>query len=581
MDPLSGVLVTAELLAVVDNLYRGIRLVRYALQDPKADGFNVRFITEKARHAEWKRRMGIETSDDVSVLISKLPEEAQQELPSILKPMQKYVKLAEQLFVKYGISSSDTVNSHLNFRDKLRRIDLMMDGQQHLSDILDTLKNCNDGLLTIASPPPGYHVSLAGNDVALETLDEAQYTESDAPRRPQPPQSTIQAFSSPNEDRPPETSAQNTSTSTIKTPAQESTKKAFRPVIELLYSTCLGVLRSMVAQYPNSRGTFQDIRDRLQIWGTGLFHGQVSIDQALDQPSRAIHMLRDNIAGILADVAVILRKRFFFCFNYGGLIHLESLSFISVPESSSFTAMADILNAGHTLSILGEADTSASILQLRELFSIPEISLLPLGSSSFTESLDEALEESISLDSCSGELAALVESLFCTLSTTEMVLKDTIAHQKEDPAINERDLLIKSNSESSLPNLAPAYAKDLLRIDLQGIADLQDSLKDSEFAKYMEDRNLKFDKVQLHKDLEEEARQLRYWTSMLKESTEQQSMTKETRTAMIFNLMRIARTFGESDQENFEEALHDTQQPHACPTFIVRDDSVLTTIPNL
>ena len=434
----------------------------------------------------------------------------------------------------------------------------------------------------ITPPHPGYHVSLAGNDVALETVDEAQYTALHAPQRPQSPQSTLQYFPSPMNDRPPETTPQNTSTSTIKNPAQESTKKVSHPVIELLYSTCLRVLRSMVVQYPNSRGTFQDIGDRLEIWGTGLFQGQVSIDQALNQPSRAIHLLRDNIAGILADVAVILRKRFPLCFDYGGLIHLELLSFMPVSGSSSFTGMADTLYAGHTLSILGEADTSVSTLQLRELFSIPEISLLPLGNHLFTESLDEALGGSISFDSCSGELAALVERLFCTLSTTEMVLKDAIAHQKENPAIDERDLLlVKSNSESSLPNLEPAYAKDLLRIDLQGTADLQNSLKDSEFAKYMEDRNLKFDKVQLHKDLEEEARQLKYWTSMLMGSTENQSVTKETQTAMILNLTRIARTLGESDQKSCDEALNDAQQFHACPSFIVHDNSTLTITPNL
>lgn len=315
MDPLSIILVTANLLAVVDNLCRGTTLVRHAFQDPKADGLNVRFITERARYAEWKRRMGIETSDDVDALISKLPEDAQKDLALILIPMQKYVKMAEQLFVKYGIGSSDTVNSHLNFRDKLQRIDLMVDGQRHLNDILDTLKNCNDRLLTIAPPPPGYHVSPAGNDVALETLDEAQFTGLDDPRQPQPLQSTSQPFSSPMNDRRPETTPQNTSTSTIKTPVQQSTKKVFHPVIELLHSTCLGVLRSMVVQYPNSGGTFQGIGDRLEIWGTGLFQGQISIDQALNQSSRTIQMLRNNIAGVLADVAVILRKHFPFCFN--------------------------------------------------------------------------------------------------------------------------------------------------------------------------------------------------------------------------------------------------------------------------
>ena len=125
------------------------------------------------------------------------------------------------------------------------------------------------------------------------------------------------------------------------------------------------------------------------------------------------------------------------------------------------------------------------------LFSIPDISLLPLESPSFRETLDEALEETSGLDFCSAELAALVECLFYTLSTTEMVLKDTIAHQKGNPAVDERDLLrIKSTSELSLPDLAPAHANELLRIDLQYIAAMQNSLKDSKFAKYMEHENL-------------------------------------------------------------------------------------------
>ena len=228
---------------------------------------------------------------------------------------------------------------------------------------------------------------------------------------------------------------------------------------------------------------------------------------------------------------------------------------MSTCDNAYLRGLADALTAGHTLSILGEADTSASALQLRELFSIPEISLLPLESP-FTEIPDEALEGSVSLDYFSGEIAALIECLFCTLSTTEMVLKETIAHQRENPALDERDLhLIKSDSEISLPSLAPAHAKDLLRIDLQYIAAMQNSLKDSKFAKYMEHKNLKFDAGQLHKELEEEGRQMKYWTRMLEGSTENQSMTPETETAMILNLTRIARTFGESNPRSCQEAL--------------------------
>lgn len=174
--------------------------------------------------------------------------------------------------------------------------------------------------------------------------------------------------------------------------------------------------------------------------------------------------------------------------------------------------------------------------------------MLPLGSPFFPGSVDEALEGSASLDSCSEELAALIECLFCTLSTTEMVLKETIAHQRQNLAIDERDLrLIKSDSEISPRKLTPAHAKDLLRVDLQYIAAMQESLKDSKFAKYMDHKNLKFDAMQLHNDLEDQSRQMRYWTSMLEGSPEDQSMTQETQTAMILNLTRIARTFGESD----------------------------------
>ena len=312
----------------------------------------------------------------------------------------------------------------------------------------------------------------------------------------------------------------------------------------------------MAVQYPNFKETFQGVGDRLEIWGTGLIQGQVSIDQALSQSSRATDMLRNNIAGTLADVAVILRRRFPIpCNLRKKIFDLASSSFLPTPESALLMGLANTLSAGHTLSMLGEADTSASTLQLRGLFSIPEISLLPIANP-FTGSQDDALEGSISLDYCSRELTALIECLFNTSSTTEMVLKEAITRQLINPALDKRNLLlVKSDLEISLPSLAPAHAKDLLSINLQYIAAMQNSLKDSEFAKYMKPANLKLNAVQLHTDLEEEGRQMKYWTRMLEGSTENNSMTPETKTALILNLARIARTFGESNQIKTEEAL--------------------------
>ncbi|CAF9910035.1 hypothetical protein IMSHALPRED_008535 [Imshaugia aleurites] len=309
MEPVSALFAAVNLLAVTDNLYDGVHLMPRVVQDPKIDRYFVRLITEKARFAEWKRRMGMEKDEDVETLISKLPEDAKMSLPTILAPMQKYVGVAEGLFVKYGITSRDTVESHRSFKERLWRVDLLTMGQQQLNEILDSLENCNDGLLTIA-PPAGYYFSLTGNDQVLERSDGTECLGLDILERPQPPQSTSQSFSPPTNDRLAETAPENIGTSALNPPVQERSGKAFHSTIELLHSTCHRVLRSIVVQYPAHKEKFEGTGDRLAIWGTGLFRGKVSIDRALNQKSKGISMLRNNISGILADIAVILRERF-------------------------------------------------------------------------------------------------------------------------------------------------------------------------------------------------------------------------------------------------------------------------------
>lgn len=300
MDPLSIVLLTANLLALVDNFYRGVKFVRKVAQDPKIDGLYVRLLTEKARYAEWKRRMGVKKDEEFKTLISKLPEDARHSLPMILTPMKKYLKLTEDLFEKYGVLSPDAMQEHRTLRDKVRRFDLLMDGQRQIEDLIETLKNCNDGLLTIAPPAPGYYVSLYSDDRILETGDQIP----DSLRRLQAIQSGIQAGSLASEGP----TTQNPGALIHPVPDQELSEKTYHPVIELLYATCLKVVRSIALRFPTHRPAFQNVGDRLQIWGTGLFRGRISIDQAFDQKSKAVTLLRSNIAGTLADMAVVLRK---------------------------------------------------------------------------------------------------------------------------------------------------------------------------------------------------------------------------------------------------------------------------------
>lgn len=209
--------------------------------------------------------------------------------------------------------------------------------------------------------------------------------------------------------------------------------------------------------------------------------------------------------------------------------------------------VADSVPSGHILSLVGEPDNSPSTLQLREIFAIPEISLLPLEGLPFEYDSDEVLDDHEKVESLLAEVANLTECLFCTLSTIEIIIKDTMALQKEASIMDEHELfLIKSEFNKSLTALKMSPGRDLLQLDLQLVGAMQKSLKDSTYAKYMEHKNLKFDAVQLSKILEEEGRQLKYWAMKLEDSKSDQSVTKDTRTAMILNLARIARAFGES-----------------------------------
>ncbi|KAL8736255.1 MAG: hypothetical protein Q9166_000410 [cf. Caloplaca sp. 2 TL-2023] len=511
MEPLSIVLLTANLLALVDNFYRGARFVRKVAQDPRIDGLYVRLLTEKARYAEWKRRMGVKKDEEFKTLISKLPEDARHSLPMILTPMKKYLKLTEDLFEKYGVLSPDTMQEHRTLRDKIRRFDLLLDGQRQIDDLIETLKNCNDGLLTIAPPAPGYYVSLSSDDQILETGDQTP----DSLRRLQAFQSGIQAGSLASSNGSEGPTTQNPDALIHPAPDQELSEKTYHPVIELLYATCLKVVRLIALRYPTHRPAFQNVGDRLQIWGTGLFRGQISIDQAFDQKSKAVTLLRSNIAGTLADMAVVLR----------------------------------------------EYENSTTALQLREIFAIPEISMLPLGDT-WAGNNDEQEEEAGGVNVCCEEIADLTECLFGTLSTAEMVMTQTIARQVRNPATEERELvLLESESDLSLQNVEPGPAKDLLQIDLQLIAALQSSLEDSKFAKYMDHRKRKFDAVQLYKELGNEARQMKYWADKLANNSDGCSMTSETQAAMMLNLTNIARTFaaGFRSEKTSKHLDHDLQ----------------------
>jgi hypothetical protein len=72
-----------NLLAITEKLYRVVQVVRCG-QDPMRDDLYIRLNVEKARYAEWKKRMGIDTIEDAKRLMGKLTPETRVSLTEIL-----------------------------------------------------------------------------------------------------------------------------------------------------------------------------------------------------------------------------------------------------------------------------------------------------------------------------------------------------------------------------------------------------------------------------------------------------------------------------------------------------------------
>ena len=524
MDPLSTIILAANLLSAVDNIVRVINVAREVGQDANADALYVRSITEKARFAEWKRRMGVETDKDAKALTSRLPEHARNSLLSILRPMAKHMDKVDQLFEKYGVTDPAIADPTIapgrkNIKQTLKRLDLRVDGARRLTDLLDTLEVCNNGLTTIAPPAPGYYVS--GNDQILDASPLNDLNESRSRQRLLEQRTEASSvFDVPSVD-PSATREDSTGAPSISSDLNEGC--TFRPLMQLLYSTCRRAMKQIVFDHPNYKVEFQPVSDRLDIWATGLFTGEITIDQLLDGRKSPVAILRENILGILVDIVVTLGK------------HFETIAF--------FVQFRLIHTIEETLQILGEPSDSALVRNLSELFSHSEISDLSLKEPSV---LEEFLTDNTSIDPfryCSEELATLIECLFSTLPTVDLLFKINQAARTQSSTPESSDMVLsQSISEISLSKIESQPVKELLSIDLALIAALRESLRESKYAKYLEDKEL--DVGRIHDNLQEESRQIKYWTAKLEQNGGLQNAAPETRQAMMINLARVAKIFG-------------------------------------
>lgn len=291
MDPITATILALGAVASIDELLKALQFIRRWRRDPRTEGLHVRLITERARFAEWKRRMGLNHLEDLTLLLEKFPEDTQTSLLMILLPIEKYLKESQKMLDTFGICGPDQKTTPFGWKVLVKRLGFHYFAEDDLSVLLDTLKHCNDGLLTIAPPPPGYSVSLLANGPMQQSRNQAPaYVPQEAITSQQPPLDPPAR-----QDQAPPVIVHDLQGASV-----------FRPVIQHLYSTALDVLRSARVQYPSHKLQLDKVIHRLSLWGSGMFKGLITLDQALNRPSDSIVLLRNNIIGILAEVAITL-----------------------------------------------------------------------------------------------------------------------------------------------------------------------------------------------------------------------------------------------------------------------------------
>jgi len=133
------------------------------------------------------------------------------------------------------------------------------------------------------------------------------------------------------------------------------------------------------------------------------------------------------------------------------------------------------------------------------------------------------------------------------LPTIRLMFELDLAMSKQNSALDEREMLLLSEESEDLPEFGSEPVGKLLKLDLQLIAAMQESLKDTKYVKSLEDKKPVFDAKLLLQRLAEEKKEVTYWTRRLERASGDDNYTDETKNAILINLARVAKAFGEDD----------------------------------
>ena len=294
--------VALELAALCTATLRMATIVRLLQKskDPKKFMIGAGLLVEQSRTEEWARRMHVQTTADLQ---HQLPTaNARKTVLTLLKGLQEWGAEAERMFASYGFDLADLDREPTKLKSLSTKLQWMTAGYTDMKELVKTLKSLNTGLWTIAPPPPGYRLQAVTDD----SEDEGQAPESGISS-----EGHYDLTSSDNERR----LLSNSSTHVLSIgserrdpdvlPIREE-EAPYRPIIELLYSTCQKTLGLAIPHVQEGAEVFRSVAIQLKVWESNLFLGPITLDEMLNPRQRKPTLLREHIIGVLTDIGNIL-----------------------------------------------------------------------------------------------------------------------------------------------------------------------------------------------------------------------------------------------------------------------------------
>lgn len=133
-------------------------------------------------------------------------------------------------------------------------------------------------------------------------------------------------------------------------------------------------------------------------------------------------------------------------------------------------------------STLETSEAPSIMLQIREIFMLPGIFHHGVADGPGFDCPDSAgCEERYRTWKC--EIIDLIGVLFAMLPTIRLMFELDLAMSKLSPALDEREMLLLREESEDLPHFEFELVTKLLKLDLQLIVAMQESLKDTEYVR--------------------------------------------------------------------------------------------------